>query len=141
MFRDECEIDVRGGEGGDGAVSFLREKFVPFGGPDGGNGGDGGSVILEATESVNSLLRVGRSPLYSAEGGRPGGPRNRSGSKGSDQRVQVPIGTQIYDAVRGHLFQMAGDPERAIAHFRAAAEQTASIPERDYLMLKAARLR
>jgi len=105
MFRDECEVEVQGGKGGDGAVSFLREKFVPFGGPDGGSGGDGGSVVLEATESVNSLLRVGRRPLFKAEDGRPGGPRNRSGSKGAELRVQVPVGTQIYDAARGHMLR------------------------------------
>ena len=74
MFRDECELEVQGGRGGAGAVSFRREKFAPFGGPDGGNGGDGGSVILRASSSVNSLLRVGRRPIYEARDGRPGGP-------------------------------------------------------------------
>jgi GTP-binding protein len=112
MFRDECELEVRGGRGGDGAVSFRREKFAPFGGPDGGNGGDGGSVVLTASTGVNSLLRVGRRPIYEAENGRPGGPRNRSGAKGADCAVAVPVGTQIYDAQRGHLLRdlvRAGD--------------------------------
>jgi len=105
MFRDECEIEVEGGKGGAGMISFRREKFVPFGGPDGGDGGDGGSVVLEASPSVNSLLRIGRRPMYSAGDGRPGGPRNRSGAKGADQRLQVPVGTQIFDALRGHLLR------------------------------------
>ena len=105
MFRDECELEVHGGRGGAGAVSFRREKFAPFGGPDGGNGGDGGSVVLRASSSVNSLLRVGRRPIYEAEDGRPGGPRNRSGSEGADCCVNVPIGTQIFDAQRGHLLR------------------------------------
>ncbi len=105
MFRDECELEVRGGRGGDGAVSFRREKFAPFGGPDGGVGGDGGSVVLKASASVNSLLRVGRRPIYEAEDGRPGGPRNRSGSKADDLVVDVPVGTQIFDAARGHLLR------------------------------------
>ena len=105
MFRDECELQVRGGRGGNGAVSFRREKFAPFGGPDGGNGGDGGSVILRATASVNSLLRVGRRPVYEAENGASGGPRNRSGSMGEDRCLDVPVGTQIFDAERGHLLR------------------------------------
>ena len=67
MFRDECELEVRGGRGGDGAVSVRREKFAPWGGPDGGTGGDGGSVVLVASSSVNSLLRVGRRPIYEGE--------------------------------------------------------------------------
>ncbi len=105
MFRDECELEVRGGRGGAGAVSFRREKFAQFGGPDGGKGGDGGSVVLLATSNVNSLLRVGRRPIYEAEDGRPGGPSNRSGGKGADCCVNVPIGTQIFDAHRGHLLR------------------------------------
>ncbi len=105
MFRDECELEVRGGRGGNGAVSFRREKFAPFGGPDGGKGGDGGSVVLRASSAVNSLLRVGRRPIYEAEDGRPGGPRNQSGAKGADRFVDVPVGTQIYDAQRGQCLR------------------------------------
>jgi GTP-binding protein len=105
MFRDECELEVRGGRGGDGASSFRREKFAPFGGPDGGNGGDGGSVILVAASGVNSLLGVGRRPIYEAGNGQPGGPRNRTGADGADRVVEVPVGTQIYAAERGHLLR------------------------------------
>jgi GTPase len=105
VFRDECELEVQGGRGGEGAVSFRREKFAPFGGPDGGDGGDGGSVVLRASASVNSLLRVGRRPMYAAADGRPGGPGNRSGAKGADREVVVPIGTQIFDAERGQLLR------------------------------------
>jgi len=105
VFRDECELEVRGGCGGAGAVSFRREKFAPFGGPDGGDGGHGGSVVLRATSGVNSLLRVGRRPIYEAENGRPGGPRNQSGGQGQDRLVSVPVGTQIFDAARGHLLR------------------------------------
>jgi GTP-binding protein len=105
VFRDECELEVRGGRGGDGAISFRREKFAPFGGPDGGDGGDGGSVVLRAASGVNSLLRVGRHPIYAATDGRGGGPRNRSGAKAPDLEVEVPVGTQIYDAERGHLLR------------------------------------
>jgi GTP-binding protein len=105
LFRDECELEVRGGRGGDGAVSFRREKFAPLGGPDGGNGGDGGSVVLVASAGVNSLLRVGRRPIYAAESGSPGGPRDRSGAKGSDVQILVPVGTQVFDLRRGNLLR------------------------------------
>jgi len=136
MFRDECEIEVRGGRGGDGLVSFRREKHVPRGGPDGGNGGDGGSVVLVARSEVNSLLKVGRRPLYRGSDGAPGGPRDRSGANGVDQEVQVPVGTQIYDAARGHLLRdllRAGDTcvvaaggrgGRGNASFASAIQQT-----------------
>ncbi|MEQ1892604.1 MAG: GTPase ObgE [Planctomycetota bacterium] len=105
MFRDECELEVRAGKGGDGAVSFRREKFAPFGGPDGGDGGDGGSVVLVASTSVNSLLAIGRRPIHEAEDGKGGGPRNRSGKKAEDLELEVPVGTQIFDAAGGHLLR------------------------------------
>jgi GTP-binding protein len=113
LFRDECELEVQAGKGGDGLVSFRREKFVPRGGPDGGNGGDGGSVLLVATARVSSLLRVGRRPRYRADDGRPGGPNNRSGARGADLPIEVPIGTQVFDAVRGHqLRDLTREEER-----------------------------
>ena len=105
MFRDECELEVQGGKGGDGLVSFRREKFAPLGGPNGGNGGDGGSVVLEATARVNSLLRVGRRPIYRAGDGRPGGSTDKSGARGEERVVEVPIGTQVFDAARGQLLR------------------------------------
>ncbi len=115
MFRDECELEVQGGRGGDGLVSFRREKFVPRGGPDGGNGGDGGGVVLEACGRVNSLLRVGRRPIHRAQDGRPGGPGDKSGARGEDCRVEVPIGTQVFDAARGHLLRdLVEEGERVV---------------------------
>lgn len=103
MFRDECEIEVSAGNGGDGMVSFRREKYVPKGGPDGGDGGKGGDVVLLATDRINSLLHVGRQPRYAAKKGQPGGPRNCSGHGGADLVVEVPVGTQVTDAAGGHL--------------------------------------
>ena len=105
MFRDECELEVFAGKGGDGASSFRREKYVPKGGPDGGNGGKGGDVILVATGEITSLLSVGRKPYYRAKNGGPGGPRNRSGANGEECMLQVPLGTEVRDAVRGHLLR------------------------------------
>jgi len=103
MFRDEAQIEVVAGRGGDGLVAFRREKYVPRGGPDGGDGGHGGDVVLVASREHNSLLAVSRRFRYEARSGRPGGPQLCTGASGSDTRVPVPIGTQVYDAERGHL--------------------------------------
>jgi GTP-binding protein len=114
MFRDECEIEVAAGKGGDGAVSFRREKYVPRGGPDGGDGGKGGDVVLLATVRVNSLLAVGRKPRYAARKGQPGGSSNKSGHGGADLVLEVPVGTQVFDAERGHLLADLDAPERRL---------------------------
>ncbi|MFN0008566.1 MAG: GTPase ObgE [Planctomycetota bacterium] len=105
MFRDEAEIEVVAGRGGDGIVSFRREKFAPLGGPDGGDGGEGGSVILVASSSLNSLLPIGRRYAYRADSGQPGSGGNKSGKSGEDLRVEVPVGTLIYDRERGNLLR------------------------------------
>ncbi len=95
MFLDEVTISVRSGDGGDGCVSFRREKFVPRGGPDGGRGGRGGHVILEASRSLTTLLDLSRRRSYAAENGRPGGPANCTGRTGRDVIVRVPVGTIV----------------------------------------------
>jgi GTP-binding protein len=115
MFRDECELEVVAGKGGDGLVSFRREKFVPKGGPDGGDGGKGGSVVLVASERVSSLLSIGRKPAYRAGDGAPGGPKERTGKSGDDLILLVPVGTQVVDARRGHLLRdLAHADERLV---------------------------
>lgn len=110
MFRDEAVIEVVAGKGGDGIVSFHREKFVQKGGPDGGDGGRGGSVVLVATDSTHSLLRVARAFRYAARDGRPGGPRNRAGAGSDDVVVEVPPGTQVFDAERDNLLADLDQP-------------------------------
>jgi GTP-binding protein len=105
MFRDEATIEVAAGRGGDGLISFHREKFVPLGGPDGGDGGHGGSILLRATDQRSSLLELGRRFRYSAKGGRPGGPNQRTGGSADDVVIEVPLGTQIFDADRGNLLR------------------------------------
>jgi GTP-binding protein len=115
VFRDECRLEVVAGKGGDGLVSFRREKYVPKGGPDGGDGGDGGDVVLMASSSVSSLLEVGRRPRYRARDGRPGGPVNRSGARGDDTVVEVPVGTQVVDEERGNLLRdLTADGDRVV---------------------------
>lgn len=105
MFRDECLMDVRAGKGGDGAISFYREKFVQMGGPDGGDGGRGGSVVLVTSEHVNSLLELGRRLKYAARDGQPGGIRNKAGRDAEDLVLEVPVGTQVFDQEHGNLLR------------------------------------
>jgi len=105
MFRDEIEITLSAGRGGDGLVSFLREKFNPRGGPDGGDGGHGGSIFLVATDDRSSLLELGRQRRYQAGNGAPGGPQLCSGRDGADLELHVPLGTQVFDAARGNLLR------------------------------------
>jgi GTP-binding protein len=94
MFVDRAKIFVKSGSGGDGTVSFRREKYVPRGGPDGGDGGRGGSVYLEGTHGQNTLLGFRYRPRYVAPDGRPGGGRKRTGASGEDLIVYCPVGTQ-----------------------------------------------
>ena len=105
LFVDEATIHVRGGKGGDGCISFRREKYVPKGGPDGGDGGRGGSVYLIAQQGISTLLDLVGRHHYFAENGRPGAGANRYGRNGKDLIVQVPTGTLIYDAESGRLLK------------------------------------
>ena len=115
MFRDEVTVEVAAGKGGDGLVSFRREKFVPRGGPDGGDGGRGGAVVLVANAQVNNLLELGRRKRYAASNGGPGGPSNQAGADGGDLVLEVPVGTQVFDARHGNLLRdLARDGERLV---------------------------
>ena len=93
---DRVEIVVRSGDGGDGVVSFRREKFVPFGGPDGGDGGPGGNVCVVADRSATSLGHLRRKRRFKAASGRNGGKQKRHGAKGNDLTLMVPLGTMIF---------------------------------------------
>ena len=97
QFVDEARFVVRAGRGGDGSVSFNREKYKPRGGPDGGRGGDGGSVVFRATEDLQTLEPYAHRNLVKAERGRHGSGNNRAGEKGDDVVVEVPVGTLVYD--------------------------------------------
>lgn len=98
QFIDQAEIQVQAGNGGDGLVAFRREKYVPAGGPSGGNGGRGGSVIMVANTNLQTLLDFRYAHIFKAEDGQRGGPNNRTGASGSDRIIEVPCGTVIYDA-------------------------------------------
>ncbi|HEY9600546.1 MAG TPA: GTPase ObgE [Allocoleopsis sp.] len=97
QFIDQAEIEVQAGKGGDGIVAFRREKYVPAGGPAGGNGGRGGDVILEAVQDLQTLLDFKYAHQFKAEDGGRGGPNNRTGADGRDRMIQVPCGTVVYD--------------------------------------------
>ena len=101
MFVDEVDIHVAAGHGGRGALSFRREKFIPRGGPDGGNGGPGGSVYLVANANLNTLLSFRFQKLFEAGRGGDGEGSNRSGKKGSDIELRVPTGTVVYEKREG----------------------------------------
>src|SRR5688572_20105784 len=97
-FVDEAEIRVEAGNGGRGHVSFLRLKYVPFGGPDGGDGGDGGSIYAVADPNLNTLADFRFNRAFRAQHGEQGGRRNMHGSKGESLDVPMPLGTRIFDA-------------------------------------------
>lgn len=142
MFIDETTIQVRSGKGGDGMVHFRREKFVPRGGPDGGDGGRGGNVILEARQNLNSLNAYHRKKRHLAEDGKPGGPSQRSGRGGADLVLPVPLGTIVYDdqtgdpigdlTVDGQQLVVAkgGRGGRGNQHYATSRNQTPRIAEK-----------
>jgi GTPase len=103
MFIDRARIHVQAGDGGNGVTAFRREKFVPRGGPSGGDGGRGGDVFVVADSSLNTLLHLRYNPRHIAERGSHGEGSNRSGRAGTDLEVRVPLGTQIFDAETGEL--------------------------------------
>src|SRR5215813_4787464 len=98
QFLDQAKVYVRSGDGGNGCVSFRREKFVEFGGPDGGAGGRGGNVIVECVANLNTLLDYRYQQHFKAKKGGHGKGQNRSGAKGADVVLKVPPGTQVFDA-------------------------------------------
>ena len=103
MFTDQVEIQVKSGKGGDGMVHFRREKFVPQGGPDGGDGGKGGDVIFEVKPTLNTLSSFRQNQKFKAENGVNGGPSQMTGRNGKDLIIHIPPGTVIFDAETGEL--------------------------------------
>ncbi len=136
MFVDEADIVVRGGDGGKGCVSFRREKYVPKGGPNGGDGGRGGSVILRACPDANTLVHLAHRREYRAKDGLHGKGGLKNGSDARDLLVDVPVGTMIHDAGTGRLLKDLVEPwmrvivaqggrgGRGNTHFRSATNQT-----------------
>ncbi len=104
-FIDEVNIEVESGKGGDGAASFRREKFVPYGGPDGGNGGVGGNIIIQGDENLNTLVNFRGKKYFKAQDGIPGHGRQMDGHAGEDIILRVPVGTLIFDSTTDKLLE------------------------------------
>jgi GTP-binding protein len=113
-FVDEGHLRVISGRGGDGSVSFRREKYIPRGGPDGGDGGRGGHIILRADSHMQTLLDFLGRPIYKAETGTAGSGRNCNGRSGEDLILKLPIGTEVYDADEGTLVIDLTEPDQQI---------------------------
>jgi GTP-binding protein len=136
MLIDRATIFVRGGKGGGGCVSLRREKYVPKGGPDGGNGGHGGNVVLAGDQSLDTLLGFTYSPHFRAGNGRPGRGKSMRGADGDDRVVPVPLGTLVYEAPDGKLLGDVSRPGQKLTvarggkgglgneHFKSPTNQT-----------------
>jgi GTPase len=115
QFLDEAKILVKAGDGGNGCLAFRREKYVPRGGPSGGDGGHGGDVVLVSTEQHNTLLQFSYNPEHKAERGDHGEGSNRTGADGHTLEVQVPVGTVVYDEATGErLFDFSEGGQRFV---------------------------
>lgn len=115
MFADRARITIKSGKGGDGHVSFRREKYVPNGGPDGGDGGKGGDIIFEVDPGLNTLVDFRQKRKYAAGPGEEGGKRNCHGKNGADLVIKVPAGTVIREADSGRVIaDMSGDNQRQV---------------------------
>lgn len=142
MFLDEAKICVVGGRGGDGIIGFRREKYIPKGGPDGGDGGRGGSVILRADPHVNTLLAFRHKVHFKAQSGQPGGKNERHGANGDDLILRVPVGTVVKLLHTGEvladldepgkevLVARGGEGGRGNAHFKTSTRQAPRIREK-----------
>lgn len=113
-FIDEIKIYVKAGDGGNGAASFRREKFIEFGGPDGGNGGKGGDVVFLAVSNKNTLLHMRYMQHIIAENGSSGRKRKKYGNEGEDKIVPLPLGTQIYDINNNFIVDLAVEGQKKI---------------------------
>jgi GTP-binding protein len=117
-FLDQCKIYLRSGDGGDGVVAFRREKYVEFGGPDGGNGGRGGDIVLEAQENLNTLIDFRYSQHFRAKKGGNGAGSDRTGAAAQAVVVKVPIGTQVFDDDQQTMLADLNRPGKRVTFLR-----------------------
>lgn len=115
MFLDRARVHVKAGDGGNGAVGWRREKYVPAGGPDGGDGGRGGSISLEATEALSTLIDFRYRSHYVAERGAHGQGSTKHGKNAEDLVIRVPVGTQVMDDDGNLLVDLTEDGQRWVA--------------------------
>lgn len=117
-FLDQCKIYLKSGDGGRGAMSFRREKFIEFGGPDGGDGGKGGDIVFEAAANLNTLIDYRYSQHFRAQNGRGGAGANRTGANGRDLVLRVPVGTQVLDDDRETVLADLTEPGTRVVLLR-----------------------
>ena len=143
MFVDKAKVSLKAGKGGDGAVSFRREIYIPKGGPDGGDGGRGGNIIFRADEGTNTLIDFRYTPILTAENGKNGAGQRAAGRSGKDLIIEVPIGTVVYklgEAEKTLIADLTHDGDEAIiahggsggfgnAHFKSSTRQAPRIAE------------
>jgi GTP-binding protein len=115
MFYDRAKIELRAGRGGNGCVSFRREKFVPKGGPDGGDGGDGGDVVIRASSRLRDLAFLQRQRHFNAGNGRPGEGKRKHGRSGEDKLIEVPSGTQLFTEDNHLIADLVAEGQRYVA--------------------------
>jgi GTP-binding protein len=118
QFLDQCKIYLKSGDGGRGAASFRHEKYIEFGGPDGGKGGKGGDIIFAAAENLNTLIDYRYRQHFRAQNGRPGGGRERSGASGEDLELRVPVGTQIMDEENRQVLADLAHPSQRLVFLK-----------------------
>ena len=114
MFIDEAKIRIKAGDGGNGCMAFRREKFVPRGGPSGGDGGNGGDIIMESSQRHNTLIHFRFNPEHKADRGRHGEGSNCTGKEGEDMVLQVPVGTSVFDDETGELVHDFERPDERV---------------------------
>ena len=141
---DEAKIYVKSGDGGPGIVHFHREKFVTRGGPDGGDGGRGGNVILIAKPNINTLIDFTNQRKFIAVSGKTGGPNNRTGASGDDIIIKVPVGTVVYDEATGEVIADLVQPDQEVVaakggrggrgnpHWKTSSNQSPQIAEKGF---------
>jgi GTPase len=117
-FLDQAKIFIRSGSGGPGAVSFRREKFIEYGGPDGGDGGKGGDIVFEAVAGLNTLIDFRYTQHFRAPRGKGGAGANRTGAGGADLVIKVPVGTQIMDEERENILADFTEPGQRIVFLK-----------------------
>ncbi len=134
-FLDQCKVYLKSGDGGRGALSFRREKFIEFGGPDGGDGGRGGDIVIVAVDNLNTLIDYRYRQHFRAQNGRGGAGRERTGAKGEDLILRVPAGTQILDEANAQIladltragqrivFLKGGDGGFGNAHYKSSTNR------------------
>ena len=113
-FLDVAKVNIRSGDGGNGCVSFRREKYIEFGGPDGGNGGNGGNVFVEAVNGLNTLIDFRYQQHFFAENGTPGMGKQRSGKNGTDIVLNVPVGTEVLDVQKNLIVDLISKGQRSL---------------------------